>query len=260
MNLIVIYHSGAGSTKYIAELFYNALKKCGHSADISAVERCRDVNFEHYDGAVIGFPTYHASPSPSISKFIQSIPAAKNNLPVYLFTTCGWYSANSLRILAKSCLKKNLVTVGSRSFRAPASDGVLLIPQCKGFMKFEKNITHKVEQCAKNAAELFAAGEVKLNLPRWKFYSLLNYPNKLAGQYLYKPKIYVNNDVCVKCGKCVSDCANGCISLVNGRIILNQTACEHCYRCIHHCPKGALSLNKNGQTRVQLNDQFFKSL
>lgn len=260
MNLIVIYHSGAGSTKYIAELFCAALKKCGHIADISALENCRNVNFKHYDGAVIGFPTYHASPSHSISKFIQSISALQNKIPVYLFTTCGWYSANSLRIFAKMCLKKNLVTVGSRSFRAPASDGVLLIPQCKGFMKFEKNISLKVEQCAKNAAELFATGEIKLNLPRWKFYSVLNYPNKLAGQCLYKPKIYVNDDLCVKCKKCMGDCPNGCISLENGRIILNQTSCEHCYRCIHHCPKGALSLNKNGQTRIRLDDKFFKAL
>lgn len=259
MNLIVIYHSGAGSTKYIAELFCTALRKCGHSADIGAVENCCDINFEHYDGAVIGFPTYHASPSHSISKFIQSISELQNNLPVYIFTTCGWYSANSLRIFAKMCLKKNLVTVGYRSFRAPASDGVLLIPQCKGFMKFEKNILQKVEQCANQAVVLFASGKTKLKLPRWKLYSVLNYPNKLAGLYLSKPKIYVNDDLCVRCRKCVSDCPNNCINLESGRIILNQANCEHCYRCIHNCPKGALSLNKNGQTIVQLNDKFFKS-
>lgn len=167
---------------------------------------------------------------------------------------------NSLRIFAKLSLKKNLVTVGSRSFRAPASDGILLIPQCKGFMKFEKNISLKAQQCAKNAAELFAMGEIKLKLPRWKFYSVLNYPNKLAGEHFYKPKIYVNDDVCVKCGKCVKGCINGCISLKDGRIILNQTDCEHCYRCIHHCPKGALCLKKNRQTQIRLDDKFFKSL
>lgn len=259
MNLIVIYHSGAGSTKYIAELFCDALRKCGHSVEFSSAENFKNVNLEYYNGAIIGFPTYHASPSTSITKLIQSVSIIKK-MPVYLFTTCGWYSANSLRIFAGMCLKRNLVTVGSRSFRAPASDGILLMPQCKSFMKFEKNISYKVKKCAEQAEELFLSNDIELKLPKRKWYSILNYPNKLVGKYLYKPTIYVNNKLCIQCQKCIEDCPNDCISLNNDTVIYQKANCEHCYRCIHHCPKGALSLNKNGRARVQLNRIFFESL
>lgn len=92
MNIIVIYHSGAGSTKYIAELFRDTLQKIGHCVDISAIENYKNVNFEGYDGVVIGFPTYHASPSFSASKFMEAMSVAENKLPMYIFTTCGWYS------------------------------------------------------------------------------------------------------------------------------------------------------------------------
>jgi ferredoxin len=52
-------------------------------------------------------------------------------------------------------------------------------------------------------------------------------------------KLYVADDACVGCGKCVRVCPAGAISLV-GKVPRWNLSCEACQRCINSCPHRAI--------------------
>lgn len=259
MRIIILYHSAAGSTKYIANAMNECLKK-DYETVILPIEECDKDIIDTFDRIILGFPTFHGEPSSSIIKFIRAISKKEIKIPTYLSTTCGLYSTNSLRHMAQACNSSNLLIVGSCSFRCPASDGVLLLPNCKALYRFEKDLNKKLIRSVEEIIQLFNKSSHIVKIPRWKCYSVLNYLNKLAGQYLYKPSIHINDKLCIACKKCLRGCANQCFIYSYEKIVYQIKNCEHCYRCIHHCPKGALSLKKDGCTKKQLNERFFQDI
>jgi ferredoxin len=225
----------------------------------SIEDRTNNFDLNEFDNFIIGFPTYHSSPSQSILSFITSMEPLSNEKPVYLFTTCGLYSANTLRIFSKECIKKKFIPVLHRSFRCPATDGTLLTPNIKLWFEFEKDINSLIEREVQKIFHAFSHDQHKIQIPRFKLYSIINFPNKLAGNYLYKPSIYLHSSRCTKCGKCKKDCPNHCfVSNKEEFPTYEKDNCEHCYRCIHHCQSKALSLNKKKIVRRQLDHKFYR--
>lgn len=249
MRILILYHSGVGSTKLIAELIQKKLADSfsGNQVDIFSVED--EIENLDYDLFIIGFPTYHASPSTSITNYLERINKFKDEKAAFIFTTCGLYPENTLRIFSKMCLEKNLIPIHTASYRSPASDGTLLFPNLKFLQRFAKNVEDRV-----NAdVELFLKKRINdYKMPRFKAYSIVNYLNKKAGES-YKPTIYLNKNRCINCSKCVRSCPHTCFELAkDGYPIYSKGNCEHCYRCIHLCPKQALSIKKNKAPQKQL--------
>ena len=256
-NILILYHSGAGSTKLVARLIQSAMQGRAET-QLFSIEEIDDLSIlNEYKHIVIGFPTYHCDPSPSIRAFIDRLPVYADPKKVFAFTTCGLYSANALRIFAKQCLTKNLITVHSRSYRSPASDGSLLAPWLPFVYRFEKGLVEKVKADVDTALAAFADDDRKPAIPRFRVYSILNYPNKLGG-HLVKFPIHTIEDRCTQCGLCVIVCPHNCFDVDAYGIPHHcMDACEYCYRCLHNCPSQALTLRKNHVVERQLNKQFF---
>lgn len=53
-------------------------------------------------------------------------------------------------------------------------------------------------------------------------------------QWLYYPHL------CIGCGRCLSLCASGCLSLINGQRTVDSAKCIRCFQCVEHCPTKAL--------------------
>jgi ferredoxin/flavodoxin len=256
-NILILYHSAAGSTRLVARLIEAALQGCAQTRLLSIEAPEILALVADYDHLVFGFPTYHCDPSASIRAFIERLPVFTSPKKVFSFTTCGLYSANTLRIFAKHCLTKNLITVHSRSYRSPASDGSLLAPWLPFVYRFEKNLVEKVKADVDTVLAAFADNDSKLAISRFRLYSILNYPNKLGGQIVKFP-IYTFAERCTQCGVCVQDCPHDCFEIdALGIPHHRMDGCEHCYRCIHTCPTQALTLRRNQVVTRQLNKQFF---
>lgn len=243
MNILILYYSGVGNTKMVATKIYNLLYG-SHEVTLASIEKLSaDISITNYDSLVIGFPTIHAAPAQPILTFIKQIAQLKKPIPTFLFTTYGLYSANTLRILAKRCQKINIIPILSKSYRCAATDGVLIAPTMNIWSCHEKRLEKKVENDVSTFIK-YCNNPTIVNIPRFKIYSILNYPNKFFGQR-FSPKIYTHKMNCVKCGKCVIDCPVQCICKDDiGYPLFDNKKCIHCYRCIHHCPKKALSLSK----------------
>ena len=248
-KILILYFSGVGATKKIAELIHSQLSR-NCKADIFSIE-CKDTpTIDNYNALVIGTPTYHAAPARAVMNYIEALPPLAKEMPAFIYNTRGLCSLNTNRLAAKGLHRKNIVTVMDRAYRGPASDGSLIAPFINRFFEFEKGIESKIDRDCSEFLRLLENGEVQGYTPRFQFGSIINAPNKLAGQ-LITLKIHLHKDKCVKCGKCIEHCPYTILSKDKNdypqfapKGTAAQPGCENCYRCIHHCPKTALSLSK----------------
>lgn len=238
-KLLILYFSGVGNTKYVAEHMYIEIKKrC--VVDIKSIEKIdMHFDFSQYDKIVIGTSTYHSEPAKPMRDFLEAIDSLKNPIPAFIFATYGLYPENVLKILAELCIAKNIMVIKYSGYRCSATDGILLVPQIKYIANKEKNINEKIK---KDINEFEIEKSMNCNIPRYKWYSLLNYPNKWIGQHFHF-RIFLHKEFCTKCNKCVIQCPVGAVKTDYLRYpVVDRQKCINCYRCIHNCSELALSL------------------
>lgn len=257
-KVLILYHSGAGSTKTIAEIYYKMLSS--YLVDISSIDFDYDYKkLKNYDFIVFAFPTYHCSPSTSSLEFINNMPKISEAKKAFVFTTCGLYSGNSLREFIKICTYKNIKVCGHSVYRAPATDGALLLPSIPFMFSYEKNISQRIKTDINKIEESIKSNICKVQCPSFKLYTILNYPNKALGK-VNKHKLKLLKEVCINCKKCINNCIRKCWNQGERYPQYEVEKCEFCFKCIHHCPKGAIILSKKTKTKRKLNEGFYSNL
>ena len=257
-KLLILYHSGAGSTKTIAEIYYKMLDL--YSTDISPISFEYDYNKLHdYNFIIFAFPTYHCSPSTSMKEFIKNIPVFDKPKKAFVFTTCGLFSGNALREFIKECSPKNISINGYSVYRAPATDGVLLLPPISFMFNYEKNIAYKIKSDIKKIEQIINTDTCISQCPSFKLYEILNYPNKVGGK-AYRHKLKILKEKCVHCKKCADICIRKCWDTSGEFPQYERGKCEFCFKCVHHCPNGAIILSAKTKTKIKLNEKFYKNL
>lgn len=59
--------------------------------------------------------------------------------------------------------------------------------------------------------------------------------------------VNINKELCVGCGKCITDCVSEKIKLVDGKAEFMFNRCIQCGHCYSICPTGAVTLTKYGE-------------
>jgi len=241
-KIVILYFSGAGSARKVAEIIYNSIKDIS-DADIFPFEDAGGIDLNQYDGIVIGTPVYHAAPAKLVMKFFSAAAPMERPTPAFIYNTRATWSCNTNRILAKHIQSRNIYTVLDRDYRSPASDGSLIVPFVQRFFEFDRQLARKVRLDSRLFLKKIT-NSAKGYVPRFRLSSIINAPNKLAGQ-LITFSIHTHKNRCRKCGTCVKNCPHGAMGRdAEGYAKFIPAKCENCYRCIHHCPAKALSLSK----------------
>lgn len=257
-KILILYHSGAGSTETICEIYRELLNDYDVSMGKISLEYDYD-KLKIYDLIIFAFPVYHAECSKSMSNFIDKMPKFNEAKRGFVISTFGLFNCNATMHFIKKAASSNLLTIGFSGYRSPASDGALLLPGFSFMYSYEKRIAIKIKKDIDFIRKSFETDNINERCPRFKFYSILNFPNKFFGQR-FAPSFYIDKNKCVNCNNCVKDCIRGCFSRINEELKFNKEKCEHCYRCIHHCPTSAIYLSKNTFNRKKLNRDFYKRL
>lgn len=250
VEILILYHSGVGNTKQVAKWMKKYLEEKSVIELYSIEYLPKQIEYEKYDGVIMGFPTIHTHPTKQMINFMERIEKINRPMPTFVFTTCGLYSANTVRIFCKKCVEKNFIPVQGSSYRCKAVDGMLLTPKIKIFLTYEKDIEARIAKECNQFMNTLTAKNVVARIPRFKLYSIINFPNKLMGHLITFP-IYTHKDNCIKCGRCIAHCPVQTMKVnQEGYPAFDKRKCVKCYRCIHHCPKYALSLNKRKPPKV----------
>ncbi len=257
-KILILYHSGAGSTKTVAEIYHKALSH--FDVDIHSIS----VKYEYqqllqYDFLIFAFPTYHCDPSSSMMEFVRNMPVLDRPISAFAFTTYGLFSGNTMREFIKRISSKNIVVRGYTGYRAPATDGALLLPPIQWMFRYERKIALKIKKDIRKIQDRINYNEGKSVYPRFKLYAILNFPNKILGK-AYKHNLYVVTERCVDCGKCMDQCSRKCWEKEKGYLRYHKKNCEYCFRCIHHCPKEAIVLSAKTQGKPKCNEGFYADL
>jgi len=243
-KILILYFSGVGATKKIADLMYTSLLQ-NSEVDIFSIENKNIPNIVEYDGLIVGTPVYHGAPAKTVMDYWDKKSRLSKETLTFVYNTRGLCSLNTNRILAKKLFQKNIYVIMDKAYRSPASDGSIIAPFINRFFEFEKDIEKKIDQDCLKFLEMLNYDTPQRYIPKFSFGSIVNAPNKAAGQ-LITLKIHLHKDKCIKCGHCVEQCHRKVFQKdKNSYPIFTSKGCENCYRCIHHCPKTALSLSKN---------------
>jgi len=264
-KILIIHHSGSGSTRTISEVLRDRLS---NNYKVDMVKICPGFDYRklfNYDQVLLGYPTYYFKPSRSTSEFVENMPVFRNKVQLFLFTTYGLYSGNSIRTLIKMLQNKNTTIGGYLQIRGPASDGVLLLPSFfKLFFRYERKTKMKVEKIiGEIGGFLNNSGKIsKMPLPRW--YSPITglFSKQIHGidYSAYKKNLKVLEDRCTNCNACVDDCIRNCWTKGKDFPSINTNNCEFCLKCVHNCPTRAIIFTDKMKDSPRLNRVFYKKL
>lgn len=62
----------------------------------------------------------------------------------------------------------------------------------------------------------------------------------------------VNNNLCIKCGKCPQMCCFDAIKIENDFPVINEISCDGCQLCARECPVSAIKMENNDKSRIYI--------
>lgn len=257
-KILIIYNSGAGSTKTIVDIYYTLLNE--YQVDVLPVNLSFDFSaFNDYDLLIFAFPCYHSDMSRLMHEFMAKMPKQNRIKKAFAFITYGLYAGNTLRIFIKQCIEKNIYVEDYTDYKAPGTDACLVFPSIKLIYRYENNIAANILKDIRKVKAVLSTDSFSYKLPRFKLYSILNYPNELLGKNHQPQIIKVREDVCTNCYLCVKRCPRSCWTIGVTYPVFNKLECDTCYKCIHQCPQNALIFSKNTMKKKKMNAQFYKT-
>lgn len=262
-RIIIIYHSGSGSTELISRVFSERLRE-DNKVDIAMIKP--DFNYgilSSNDLVILGFPTYGFAPSFSTIEFVKNMPVMKDTA-FFLFTTCGLYSGNSIRILSDMLQGKDGRVIGYTQIRGPASDGVLFFPWIRFFFSYEKRVNEKIDTAVNEIKSFLIKKDNTINIPRLRWYSpFTRLFRRQLGRVEYRQyssNLRILEERCNNCNICVRNCIRGCWTKGKNHPYINPDNCEFCLKCVHNCPKKAIIFSDYMKDRSRLDKDFYKKI
>jgi len=270
-KILILYHTGSGSTKTICHILKDKFTE-KHKVDVTSISKNFNYNnVTDYDLILLGFPTYHCEPSTSMLEFVEKMPVFNKNIKAFIFTTCGLYPGNSLRILIKNLDQKKIKTEGYMSITGPASDGILLFPltisNIFSFISYINKYQFTTKWKLKNGLRLInkmlQSDEIKTRIPLSKWYVPINNIFKYKGQkeYIkYKDNLHILEEKCSNCNLCVKNCLRSCWEKNIVSPEFNSSNCEFCLKCVHSCPENSIIFFNKMADKPRFNNQFYSKL
>ncbi len=247
---MIFYFSGTGNTRWVAEQIAQAI---GEEL-VFIPDAIRDNKYDYAidDKESIGFcfPTHGWQPPRIVREFISKLKVESRYC--WAVTTCGDNMGKTMTILNKDLAKVGL--------RASALFSVIMPESyvCLPFMytdteekEHQKIATARLQlphiiECIRNRRTGVEELE-KGATPRLYSYVIGGYFN---AKMVTDKKFTVDEDVCIKCGKCVKVCPVDNIQGTPPEWIHNGR-CTSCLACYHYCPTHAINFGKITRKRGQ---------
>jgi len=257
MNIALLYYSGAGNTKFIAQNIYKKLKEKSYDVKLLNITNKPIQELNHdIDLFIVGFPVYDLVAPKLVKDLVQNLEA--QNKPIAYFCTKAFMSVDAIMELSEISTNRGLSTVATLDLFMPGTDLLAFAAKknsgTEKMLKFfhSRNIGSKIDKFISRIEK-----NKKVSISR-KWYSYLSFllPKKskeaFHAQYSKSiPDFYADNDICAECMLCVKNCPLGNISFTDGiKFGLN---CDMCLKCLHHCPVEAIQVGEATKGKARYN-------
>ena len=250
--MLMLYFSGTGNSKYVAELFAAHMDAACHSIE-EEIEFSRVIS----DSETIAFcyPIYVSRVPEMMRNFVYKYKNVLKGKRVIIFCTQVFFSGDGARAFAALFPKGHIDVRYAEHFLMPNNiSNLFFLPPTKE--ERAKIYAEKVQLKMERVCEDIKNGRIK----RRGF----SVGSRIIGamqavflrptEKLAKRKIFIHKD-CNLCGLCVKVCPTKNLLLAEGRIT-HQHRCTMCYRCVNDCPKKAISIILSGKVRRQYRAKF----
>ncbi len=241
---MIIYFSGTGNSKYIADVMAKRLNDSVTDA-VQMIKNGEHGEFVSELPYVFVAPTY-AWRLPRI--FEEWIKASKFNgsKRAYFALTCGGEIGAAGKYIEKFVSRLGLVYMGTAEVIMPENYLIMFEPTPKeedeGIIKAA--VAHTEELCAHIQAEE-PFDKVKIPFVGYLESGIVN--SSFYTFYIGAKKFHVT-DACISCGKCTKNCVMNNITMKDGKPIWGND-CTHCLSCICKCPTEAIEYGKSTKGR-----------
>jgi len=245
--MVMLYFSGTGNSKYIAELFSRNMSIPCHSIE-------EGINFkeiiETEDTIGFCYPIYMLCVPRIMREFVAQHMKSLNGKQVIIFCTQLWHSGDGTRRFAALFPKNYIDVIYTEHFFMPNNmNDIPLLPvandeSLKKTLARESKRMDSVCNNIKNGKikkRGFSFGSRMLGFPQAVF---LGATERRANRVLR-----IDED-CTKCGLCIAICPMKNFSMEDGEVKHNHN-CTMCYRCNNKCPQKAISLIIPGKVKKQ---------
>ncbi|MCL2406444.1 MAG: EFR1 family ferrodoxin [Defluviitaleaceae bacterium] len=243
--MLMLYFSGTGNSKYIAELFSRNM-----GAKCFSIEE--DVDFERHigksDTIAFCYPVYMSRVPRILREFVTRYVNALRGKRVIIFCTQLILSGDGARAFMQLIPKGYVRVIYAEHFFMPNNvTNVAILPTAG---------EGAIQRCAKRAQKKMkkACDNIVLGKVRKRgFNPFSRFLGLFQGVLLNKVEQAANksvriSDKCTLCGVCEAACPMGNLA-VSGNMVTHKQNCTMCYRCVNKCPYGAITIVWHGKVR-----------
>ena len=245
--MLMLYFSGTGNSKYIAELFCQRMNGIFHS-----IEDNIDFNNLIASEEIIGFcyPIYGSRVPRIMREFAKSHMELLKGKQVIIFCTQMYFSGDGARAFTDIFPRGFVQVIYAEHFLMPNNVCNMFITPLPSEKSIKKYII-KAEKKMQTVCDKITNGIIKKRgfNPMSRALGLIQGTLYPKLEKIGLDKVWIN-DSCTKCNLCVSACPMNNLENENGKIV-SKNNCTLCYRCINRCPQKAISVYFRGKVKKQ---------
>ncbi len=237
-DIMIIYFSGTGNSRYVAESI--AMQINDKLIDAGEyIKSGKKAEFESDTPYVFVSPTYAWRIPNIFYDFIEN-SSFKGNENGYFVMTCGTDIGAAASYLKKLSEKINMHYRGVAKVLMP-ENYIAMFPvteetECKKIISDADKFIPTISNTIKEGKDI----------PKENFGILAILKSRAMNPYFYKfinSKGFRVSDKCIGCGKCVELCPLNNVKLLDGKPVYGEH-CTHCMACISACPTEAIEYKK----------------
>ena len=236
---MILYFSGTGNSRYIAEriavalcdelLSMNDRIKAGDTSPVTSDERL-----------IIVTPTYGWR-IPRIVRNWLAETDFPSGAQAWFVMTCGSEIGNAAGYNRALCRDKGLAYMGTAQIIMPENYIAMFnAPQAEEARQIVAGAEPDIDRAISAIAANQAFPPPRNNL----YYRFLSGPvNPIFYSFFVKANAFTAGDTCTGCGQCARLCPTNSITIQNGKPVWGGD-CTHCMACICRCPAQAIEYGK----------------
>jgi len=243
---MILFFSGTGNSKYVADYFAKALQD--DAVDAGKAMKMNTENVFFADKPYIFVCPIYSWRMPAVFEAFLRGATFSGTKKAYFVMTCGGDMGAAGKYAAKLCREIGLEYCGSLEVVMP-DNYILMFSAPKP--KEAREIVERAVPTIQKGIQCIQQGE---NFPEKKcgFFDEVKsgIVNTGFNKYFVNAKGFYATEKCVGCGYCVAACPLNNISLSDGKPVWSEH-CTQCMACICGCPKEAIEYGRKTEGKVR---------